>query len=259
MEMIKSSMDVKLTSYGLSDRGLVRKNNEDAWKALESLRFFVLADGMGGHQAGEIASRTAVDLLCELIKDRLPEHPDHPDYLEDASERISQTVQEVNRAVHEHGCQTKHLEGMGTTLCCLLIQPAGCVVVNVGDSRLYRLRNLKLKQITQDHSLLRDMLDRGSLTKAREREFQYRHILTKAIGTEDSVAPSSYTIDVQKDDLYLLCSDGLTDLVSDTEIQSIANLMSSNPQSVAHALVNAAKDHGGHDNITVVAVYVNDV
>lgn len=244
-------MSAKLSVSSLSDIGLVRHHNEDACKLLEKERFFVLADGMGGHQAGEVASKEAVEQLCHLFRQRA--HP-YPKNRGEAMQLINQLIQEVNQRVYRMGRQAPELRGMGTTLCCALFHPEGLIYGYVGDSRIYLFRRRQLKQLTQDHSLLQELIDLGQLSEEQAGGFLYKNIITKAIGTEPTVEPTVRDLPLEPGDQILMCSDGLTDMISPEEIRMILN--QSDTEEMVKKLVYRAKQKGGYDNITVILVKV---
>lgn len=248
----------KITAVGLSDLGLVRQNNEDTWAELPRYNFYVLADGMGGHQAGEVASKEAVGYLCAEIQKVLDDVDD--DYsLDEIRHLLIDTIEDVNRHVFQMGRKDPDLRGMGTTLCCLLFHPKGVIYAHVGDSRIYRYRNSKLQQLTKDHSLVRELLEMGQLNERQAGDFLYRNIITKAIGTEAHVVPSARVSDLKNGDLYLMCTDGLSDPVSIGEMETLIN-NHTDLTELAAALIALAKDKGGYDNITLVlaGVYKNE-
>lgn len=255
--MVIKLMSYKVFAVGISDIGLVRENNEDVWSKLSQQRFFALADGMGGHQAGEIAAREAVGKLCQILSKRLNNRDEHID-LDIAREIIIEATQEVNQHVYQMSRQDKDLRGMGTTLCFMHFHPKGLIFGNVGDSRIYRLRNHKLTQITKDHSLLCELIDQGKISDSQAESYLYKNIITKAIGTEPFVEPSGRTCDVLDQDLYLMCSDGLSDMVSSQEIEAILNKKQS-IKDMSQELVQKAKSHGGQDNITVVIAKIQEM
>ena len=251
--MAFQEMLYQVSVYCISDIGLIRQNNEDAWKLLKDLQFFVLADGMGGHQAGEVASQETVDRLCTLFQERY--NPTLTD-LSQTENCLKEIVKEVNSVVYRMGKEFTELRGMGTTLCCILFHPNGLIYSHVGDSRIYRLREKQLVQLTQDHSLLRELIELGQLSEQQADDFLYKNIITKAIGTESNVDPSVDHTDIQLNDIILMCTDGLTDLVSLDEIRDI---MVQNPEEeVADLLVKKAKKKGGYDNITIILVKVRN-
>lgn len=239
---------------GLTDVGLVRTNNEDAWERLDEFKFYVLADGMGGHRAGEIASKEAISSLCDLIKEDF--NSSYPiTSLRNANQKIRKAIENTNRAVHQMGKLNRHLRGMGTTICCLYFLPMGVIYANVGDSRIYRMRDKQLEQLTIDHSLLADLEMVGDVSPSALEESSYKNIITKAIGTEAIVEPAVHECDISNDDIFLMCSDGLSDLLTREEIEKVM-LQSGTLDEAANYLVERAKERGGHDNVTVVLTQV---
>lgn len=248
--MASKLMPYQVTVHGVSDVGLVRSNNEDAWRQ-EDL-FCVLADGMGGHQAGEIASKKTVDYLSEFylkVRDSFSDDPDK------ARQILQKMIEEVNRYIYDLSQTEADWKGMGTTLCCLLLQPETLIYAHVGDSRIYRLRNNSLEQLTHDHSLLRELIDLGRLNERQAKEFSYKNIITRAIGTSPVVKPSISQTSLLPEDLILMCTDGLSDLLSEEEIKKICD--ESSESEMGKNLVARAKEKGGYDNITVVVLKVH--
>lgn len=243
----------KVSVYGISDIGLVRHNNEDFWRQLLDEQFFVLADGMGGHKAGEVASKECVNYLCALFRQSFSSSLPT---LAQTKERLCEMIQQVNLMIYQMGRENQGLKGMGTTLCCLFLHPEGLIYGHVGDSRIYRFRAHQLEQLTQDHSLLRELIELGQLSEQQAQDFLYKNIITKAIGTEPFVEPTIQHAPLEVGDMLLMCTDGLTDLVSQEEIQTI--LKQTPEQEIAKQLVKRAKQKGGHDNITVVVVKVHN-
>jgi serine/threonine protein phosphatase PrpC len=244
----------KIVVYGLSDIGLARDNNEDVWAELPDEKIYVLADGMGGHQAGEVAASEAVFSFCEIIR-KLMKKRKEGFTLEEMKQAIRGGVELVNQIIYEMGIGDEALFGMGTTLCCLHFHPDGLIYAHVGDSRIYRYREGRLKQMTKDHSLLREMVEMGCLTEDEAKEFLFKNIITKAVGTEPFVSPAVEHGDVLPGDIYLMCTDGLTDLLTTKNIEKVVK-NSKGLRECAESLVQAAKDLGGYDNITVVLVKV---
>lgn len=250
-------MPYQISAFGLSDIGLMRTNNEDVWTELPEFNFFALADGMGGHLAGEIAADEAVSALCKLVKKSFGEGKQKVDF-DRAYQQIFSGIEEVNRLVHKKGRTDEELRGMGTTLCCMYFHEEGLIYGHVGDSRIYRLRNERLKQMTKDHSLLEEMLDTGEWDPDGESEFKYKNVITRAIGTEPNVEPTVDIDEITDGDLYLMCSDGVSDLLSFEEIEKILN-HSHNLQSSAQGLIRSALERGGNDNATVVLMKVKNI
>jgi protein phosphatase len=229
-----------------TDTGLRRSGNEDAHYVRAPL--FVLADGMGGAQAGEVASRTAIEVLARGL-------PDGPGSEE---ERLAALVSEANSAVHALAVSDEQLAGMGTTLTAAYLGERELAVAHVGDSRLYLLRDGKLRQLTDDHSLVGELVRRGELSAQEAEGHPQRSIITRALGPEDQVVVDHLTWPAQGGDVYLLCSDGLTDMVDDQRIEAIITDSESLSQA-ASALVAAANEAGGRDNITVILFRVEEI
>jgi protein phosphatase len=167
-------------------------------------------------------------------------------------------IEQVNRKVYKKSRLDPMLKGMGTTLCCVYFHPKGVIYAHVGDSRIYRLRNTRFEQLTKDHSLCRDLVDQGQITEKQAPDYLYRNIITKAIGTELTVEPSVHLSDLVDGDLYLMCSDGLSDLLTLKEMHGILNQKLSIEDTV-NEFVATANARGGHDNITVVIMKVSNV
>ncbi len=250
--MVFQIMPYKVVVHGLSDVGLVRQNNEDYWAQVPDESFYVLADGMGGHQAGEIASREAVEHLCALFKQLTINQKS----LEGMQAALAEAVKHVNEIVYLMSQGNERLKGMGTTLCCLCVHSEGLICAHVGDSRIYLLRNQQLEQLTSDHSLLRELIDLGQINEKQAGDFHYKNIITKAIGTEPYVEPTVRSQPAEVGDTILMCTDGLTDLLSDEEIRTI--MINSSEKDVAKKLIKSAKEKGGYDNITVVIVNIQE-
>lgn len=255
--MVLQFMSYKITASGLSDVGLVRENNEDVWAELPEEKFYVLADGMGGHQAGEIASQEAVFTFLELIR-KILQHSERKLNLKEMKQTIKKTIEEVNRTVYQMGRSDIHLIGMGTTFCCVHFHKEGAIFAHVGDSRIYHYRDKNLTQITKDHSLLRELIDMGYLSEAEAKEFLYKNILTKVIGTEPKITPSIESCEIKAGDIFVMCSDGLSDLLSTEEIESVIQDNETDLDSCAKVLISEAKRKGGYDNITVVLLKVDE-
>jgi len=249
MAQIKEMM-YELSAYGLSDRGLVRQNNEDYWGCVPEHQLYLLADGMGGHQAGEVAAREAVIYLCQQFRERFDELSDHS--LQNVCDLIKKSIENANQFIFEMSRSHDLLKGMGTTLCLLHFLGDRAIFSHVGDSRIYRLRNNTLEQLTQDHSLLREMRDLGTEFDPSKTPI-FKNIITKAVGTDESLDVTIHVQLLQPNDIYLLCSDGLSDCLSRQEIEQCLNQPHTVEERV-RALIHAAKAKGGYDNITVVLV-----
>ena len=231
-----------VTTFGSrTDVGCVRDHNEDSLVVAPPL--FAVADGMGGHAAGEVASEIAVNVLAELA----PEHPDG-----DALERA---VEEANRAIIRAASEGHGRAGMGTTMTAAMLEEERLVIAQVGDSRAYLLHQGELQQITRDHSLMADMIEAGQITPEEARTHPNRSIITRALGSEPNVRADIYELNVETGDRLLLCSDGLSSMLRDEDIEATLRRIQ-DPQRCATQLVNEAIAAGGYDNITVIVVDV---
>lgn len=241
------SVPFTVESFGISDLGLVRGNNEDVFHEIPIHRFFVLADGMGGHNAGEIAAKEVVHHLstsvCQLFSSDEKATP-----ITDLSSHLHKAIQNANLWVHELSEQKEELCGMGTTLCCLLLHQQSLIYAHVGDSRIYRFRK-GLKQLTQDHSLL-------SQTQKETSSSSGKNIITRAIGTSPIVEPDINVSSLESNDIYFLCSDGLTDFVSDEELSHILKEHSC-IKTASRRMIELAKTKGSSDNITVLMIKIS--
>ncbi len=255
--MVSETMLHKLLVSGRSDIGLVRQNNEDVWVQLPEVNFFAIADGMGGHQAGEVAARNAIDDLCRTMsKKNASEYQKMT--LKEIGELLRKAIRHANTLTFKLSKLNPEYRGMGTTLCCMQFHPEGIVYAHVGDSRIYRLRAGQLVQLTKDHSLLSDLVDQGGINQEEIADFQYKNVITKAIGTEHKIDPSIAIADLLPNDYYLMCSDGLSDLLSTNDIIDILTKNGKVSQAV-DALIATANRKGGRDNITVLLIKIEDL
>lgn len=229
----------------VTDRGRKRPSNEDAFGYSVEHGAFVVCDGMGGAAAGEIASAIAVDEVLAVLCARRPAAP-----LEEAG---GAAVEAANRAIYARALRNEHLNGMGTTMVALLAQENRVCIVNVGDSRCYRLHRGRLEQVTLDHSVVEEQVRMGRMTPVQAQRSPMRNMITRALGTEPSVTPDFFPMDAEPGDVFLLCSDGLTRELTDMTIQSLLTLKDSVQQRCAR-LVESAKKAGGQDNITCLLV-----
>jgi serine/threonine protein phosphatase PrpC len=234
----------------LTDRGRVRENNEDAVAVDPVLGLAILADGMGGYNGGEVASGMAIALLMASFG-RWLAHAGLSTQARAVRRALQVGTDEANSAILEAGSVNKQLMGMGTTLVLAVFGPQRIVVGHIGDSRCYRLRDRRLEQLTRDHSLLQDQLDAGLITPAEAASSPHRNLVTRALGIELRVVLETHDYPVQPGDLYLLCSDGLSEMVSDTDICTIL-LQNNRLSEKATLLVAIANENGGRDNISVV-------
>ncbi len=243
---------MKLDAYGASDLGLGRINNEDIWAQMPKEQFFILADGMGGHKAGEVAATETVIHLCKIIKDaRTKSHT-----TDEWQEILHKAITDTNAHVFALSQTSKELEGMGTTLCLALIEGTTFIHGHVGDSRIYRIRKGRIAQLTRDHSLKDDLIARGELDESLALSFPYKNVITRAVGTQKTVTPEIAAEPIESEDIYFLCSDGLTDPLSDAQIHDIID-ESEDSKSATENLILEAKKAGGSDNITIITIKIS--
>jgi len=250
-----NAFEFKLDSYGLSDIGLVRSNNEDVWTSMREHGFFALADGMGGHNAGEVAAKEAVRFVCSSIEELFTASEKSWNIF-DLSSFSKLSMENANSWIHHLGKKKKDYQGMGTTLCTLLFHESSLIYGHVGDSRIYRFRSGMLDQLTSDHSLRNEMISKGKFHEKDAKNFPYKNVLTRAIGTHSDVEAEIHIAPVNPHDVYLMCTDGLTDHVDDQEISRILQ-KNLNPETATLTLIEQAKKRGGNDNITIVMVKID--
>lgn len=249
--MDKLKITYTLDFFGISDQGLVRTSNQDIWDCETTLRLFLLADGMGGHKAGEVAALEAVHFIVDYVKQHSKEQGD------DLRSFYKRAILQANKWVYEKSKKEKKYEGMGTTLCLLAFHQNDVVIAHVGDSRIYRLRNDSLERLTEDHSLAQELLSFGTASQDEVQLSPFKNVLTRALGTYSSIEPELNIIPYNSNDIYMLCSDGLTNYATDLQIKKIL-LQNFSLEERAHHLVELAKQQGGGDNITLVLVQSKD-
>ena len=242
-----------------TDPGMVRSQNEDAVFANQQRGFVVLADGMGGYNAGEVASGMATTLLgTELDKSfaqRAPQERVGGGKLW-AHVALEAEIERANGAIYQAAQSQPQYAGMGTTLVAAVFHDNSVTVAHIGDSRLYRLRGEEFRQITRDHSLLQEQIDSGMLTPAEAKHSQNKNLVTRALGVDPTVEAEIRDYEVEVGDVYLLCSDGLNDMVDDGEIGMTLSALAANLELCAMQLIQMANDSGGRDNVSVILVKV---
>ena len=232
---------MRVTAAAATDVGLVREGNEDSY--LTEGPLFAVADGMGGHRGGEVASQLAVETLEKLFKEGAGDLPDQ--------------VQEANRVVFERSVLDRKVAGMGTTLTAALVEGDRVRLAHVGDSRAYLLRDGTLRLLTEDHTLVHRMVSEGEISKEEAETHPQRSVLTRALGVDTVVDVDDDSLQVRPGDRLLLCTDGLTSMVSEDEIEDVLRTVP-NPQEAAQRLVRMANEAGGVDNTTVVILDFSD-
>jgi len=247
-----------------TDVGQVRDHNEDFLSSDDSLGLAVLADGMGGLNAGEVASSMSVHLLMDALRSYLDGSSEIESELDPEENSIPLPVQVVKQAIENtnsavfHVSQTQpQCKGMGTTIVVSLFYDNKLAIGHIGDSRVYRFRNNKMKQITKDHSFVQELIDKGLFSKDEARASNKKNVVTRALGVAPAVEAEVHEYKVKVGDLYLMCSDGLTDLVRDVDIESTLRELGGNMGEAASHLINVANASGGKDNISIVLARIN--
>lgn len=249
-------------STGLTDVGLQREHNEDSFVVFPEYSLYIVADGMGGHRAGDVASRMATEAIADFFRSIVGEEATWPFQIDaslsEAENRLLASIRLANRQIFERGARSRDLRGMGTTVVgAVFSKENGCMYIgHVGDSRCYRIRDGRLSLLTRDHSLINDyLLAMPELSEAQQAELP-KNVITRALGMQDQVTVDLLADPCQPGDIYLLCSDGLSGMLGDEEILQIVTGCPSDLDKVCRDLVTRANEHGGEDNITVVLVRI---
>ncbi len=239
-----------MKGYTITDVGKVRSENQDCVRlilnTLPSYAVLALCDGMGGANAGSVASEIALSSFTTQVTEHLSDKK--------AKDTITETVcsaaAQANDCVFERGCTDKTCEGMGTTLVAAIVKGKECCVANIGDSRAYLISDGEITQITRDHSFVEEMIVKGTITREQARNHPKKNIITRALGADKTVVCDTFPIDLKKNDLLLLCSDGLSNTLSDTEILDIVN-SKKNLSDIGKELLKMALSRGAPDNVTI--------
>jgi protein phosphatase len=252
---------MKVLQAGLSDVGRKREHNEDSFVVVPEDHLYVVADGMGGHAAGEVASRIAVNAIADFIastrKDAEITWPyEYDTTLSVASNRLKTAIRLANQKIIDTIAQRRELEGMGTTLVSILLSEGVACVGHVGDSRAYIVRDGQLTQLTGDHSWVNEQVKLGFLTKDDALRHPFRNVVTRALGSKEDVLVDLIEKPLQPGDTLLLCSDGLNTMVDDPSILDSCIQSAGDPEHAAKSLIEKANEHGGEDNVTVVILSV---
>lgn len=241
--------------------GMIRSHNEDSVTFDISSGLVVLADGMGGYNAGEVASGIAVSVISAEIRHHLQDmKPEQKDKATDEDVGVillRDNVRKANLSIYNAALSQPQYSGMGTTIVTGLFYDDRVAVAHVGDSRMYRLRGEVFENVTKDHSLLQEQIDSGMISKEDARTSKNKNLVTRAVGIDANVEPEIHVHNVQVGDVYLLCSDGLNDMVEDEEIGSVLQMLKANLPLAATELIQLANDNGGRDNVSVILVKVN--
>jgi PPM family protein phosphatase len=250
----------KLRVVGQTDTGKVREHNEDTIAFDPEIGLLVLADGMGGYNAGEVASGMATTVIVtemrQILADARPYEIDQKNHQEIAARLLREQVLKANSSIYQAAQSQPQYAGMGTTLVVCLFYDNRVLVAHLGDSRLYLMREGKFRQITRDHSLLQEQIDSGIITAEQAKKAAHKNLVTKALGIDPTVEPEIHEYPTKPGDIYLLCSDGLCDMVDDEDIGLTLQALGGNLKLAAQQLVQMANDNGGRDNVSVILVRV---
>ena len=256
------SLRGKIAFAELTDTGRVREHNEDAIGSNPDIGLMVLADGMGGYNAGEVASGIAVQIVTDLaseaaLREELSDIDPHSGLMRQ-SIILRDAVYRSNKIIYQTAQSQTHCEGMGTTIVACMFFDNKVSIAHVGDSRAYRLRDGKFEQMTLDHSLLQELVDRGFYSHEEAQRSTNRNYVTRALGVEPTVEVEVHEHDVLPEDVYLLCSDGLPDMVEDDDIHLTISTFNASLEVVGQQLIDLANDHGGRDNVSVMLAQVKE-
>lgn len=255
-------MPLKLASYGLTDVGRKRSHNEDSYLINDDLSLFIVADGMGGHSGGEFASRMSVETILEVVKN-ITSDPEATVISgvntadADFGDRLRYAIETASGKIYDQSLYDQSLKGMGTTTVAALFHENQLYVANVGDSRAYLFHANKMSQITTDHSLVTEQVKAGLLNENDAKKHKLKNIITRSVGYQEQVEIDLKKFDLHLGDKLLLCSDGLSNMVNDQEIERI--VVNHPIKGACKKLVDSANEHGGEDNVTVVLVEVLDI
>ena len=250
---------MQVRSFGITHRGLIRGLNEDRFLNVEKEGLFLIADGMGGLAKGDVASTIAVETIENFVTKSRREDITWPiKYQKQHSmeeNRFLAAVSLANWKIYNEMLRSPRNTPMGTTLVGLLVDGERLILINIGDSRAYRIRNRQITQLTEDHSLVMEEVKKGHITMEQARHHPQRHVISRALGIFDTPEADITTLGIQDEDLYLLCSDGLSDMLLDDEILSLVQAHERHAlNDIGEALIHLANGRGGKDNITVVLV-----
>jgi len=252
----------KLTFVGQTDTGRVREHNEDTIASDVDVGLLVLADGMGGYNAGEVASGIAVKTITNLVREGLAREDlgslDRATGLTRPSIVLRDAITRANKIIYQTARSQAECEGMGTTVVAALFYDNRISIAHVGDSRLYRQRGSQIAQVTMDHSLLQELVDRGFYSPEEAQRAANKNYVTRALGVEPQVDVEVQEHPVDKGDIFILCSDGLSDMVEDEDIRLTISTFGANLDTVAKQLIQLANENGGRDNVSVVLAQANE-
>ena len=255
--MSEKQSQVKIT--GCTDTGIRRKYNQDHIGYEQSLGIAVLADGMGGHQAGEVAAQMAVESILAKLQALAELNSSSPVNESRILDFVSNSISESNTEIFEASHADEAHKGMGTTIVAAIVDGSHIYAAHVGDSRLYLYREQVLRRITKDHSLVQSLIDKGFYTEREASNASIGNVVTRSLGNKAEVEVDTRRVEMEAADMFLLCSDGLTDMVSDWQIAEVINENSMDLEKTANELVALANKYGGKDNISVILILVEAI
>jgi protein phosphatase len=243
-----------MTVAARSDVGMIRSGNEDSFfaNATRIRGLFIVADGMGGHAAGEVASEMAVQIVSRELQELSDLHSDG------ARDKVAEAIRLANRAIYDRTIAESDKQGMGTTVSAIIVAGARYLIGQVGDSRVYLLRDGALRQLTKDHSYVQEQVDAGLLTPEQARYHPYSNVITRCVGASEEVEPDTFAGELRLGDVFLIASDGLTGMVDDRRLQQLL-LSRASAGRVVDALIAEANYRGGLDNITAIVVQITGI
>jgi|JI10StandDraft_1071094.scaffolds.fasta_scaffold26700_3 serine/threonine protein phosphatase PrpC len=255
---------MKVVSCGITDIGRKRQRNEDSYLVNDKIGLYIVADGMGGHAGGEFASKIAVSTVEEIIRgeDRVKSNVPNNTYLDgdqsnaegQEQDRLKDAINRAGNMIVRRAFEDPELKGMGTTSTVMFVSLDKAYIAHVGDSRAYCVRDGEIVQITEDHSLVHEQLKSGLITEEEAKTHQLKNIITRSVGVQEEVEVDTIVWKIQPGDSYLLCSDGLSNMMNDDEMQDIINKF--DVEQGARELVDLANSRGGEDNITLILLKV---
>jgi PPM family protein phosphatase len=254
-----------IKSAGITDVGLKRDGNEDSFSVEDSLGLYIVADGMGGHLAGEVASQITVRMINKTFRKWVEENASEDEIFGKPDSSLSREgnyilggIRLANRVVYEMALEQKKFHGMGTTVVILLVTPSMIIAANVGDSRIYLMRDGELEMLSKDHSIVAEQVELGMMTEDEAAVSPMKHILTRNLGSSENVEPDIFELEPSNNDHFVLCSDGLTDLLSNEEIREVIE-SERDPENICRNFIGKVLNRGAHDNTTVISVLLNDI
>ena len=256
---------MQIKASGISDVGLKREGNEDSFSTEDSLGLYIVADGMGGHLAGEVASQIAVEMINKSfrkwVEKEVPEEElfgSHDSSLTLKGNYILSSIRLANRVVYEMATEYDQYHGMGTTVVIVLVTPTLIITANVGDSRIYKIKDGNIERLSRDHTIVSEQVEMGAMTEEEAATSPLKHILTRNLGSAENVDPDIFEIEPSNNDRFVLCSDGLTDLVTDEEILEMTQ-DEDDPEKLCSKFIEKVLKRGAHDNTTIVSIYLSDM